>query len=170
MDHEKRGHKKAEGFRNVDMEKYGERQLDRTYNNWGSVENDWRRKKRKKPDAHQRKNGRNAINRKRKLQISTAPTKVKLWEPTYSQALPANSQMLNHNRIGAGVKINVSFKMILCIFHTCNSKHILVLVKCCTREILCAHRLYKIRGNIGQDPESQAGRPSQTAMVDGVSS
>ena len=37
-------------------------------------------------------------------------------------------------------------KMFLHIFHTCRSKYRWVLVKCCTKEILCAHRLLKIEG------------------------
>jgi len=35
------------------------------------------------------------------------------------------------------------------LFHTRRSKYRWVLVKCCTKEILWAHRLWKIRGNIG---------------------
>jgi len=40
-------------------------------------------------------------------------------------------------------------KMFLHIFHTHRYKYIWVLVKCCTKEILCAHRLLKIRVNSG---------------------
>ena len=40
-------------------------------------------------------------------------------------------------------------EMFLHIFHTHRFKCRWVLVKCCTKEILCAHRLWKIRGNIG---------------------
>ena len=39
--------------------------------------------------------------------------------------------------------------MFLHIFHTCRSKFRWVLVTFCTKEILYAHRLWRIRGNIG---------------------
>ena len=39
-------------------------------------------------------------------------------------------------------------KCFLHIFHTRRSKYRRVLVKCCTKEIVCAHRLWKIWGNI----------------------
>src|SRR6218665_805378 len=38
--------------------------------------------------------------------------------------------------------------MFLHVLHRCCSKYRRVLVKCCTKEIVCAHRLCKIRGNI----------------------
>jgi len=37
-------------------------------------------------------------------------------------------------------------KMFLHICHTLHSKHRWILVKCCTQEILCTHRLWKICG------------------------
>src|SRR6218665_1459747 len=43
-------------------------------------------------------------------------------------------------------------KMFLHIFHTRRSKYRRVLVKCCTKEILCTHRFCKIRENIAQWP------------------
>src|SRR6218665_194802 len=39
--------------------------------------------------------------------------------------------------------------MFLHTFHTCLCKYSQVLVKCCTKEIFCMHRLKRIRGNIG---------------------
>src|SRR6218665_2537606 len=39
-------------------------------------------------------------------------------------------------------------KMFLHIFHTCRSQYRRVLVKCCTNEILFAHRFFEIRGTI----------------------
>src|SRR6218665_186737 len=44
-------------------------------------------------------------------------------------------------------------KMILHIFLTLHYTYRLILVRCCTKEILCAQRLEKIRGNIGRDPQ-----------------
>src|SRR6218665_2731130 len=41
----------------------------------------------------------------------------------------------------------VTPKMLFAHFHTRHSKLRWVQVKCCTKEILCAHRLLKIRGN-----------------------
>jgi len=41
-----------------------------------------------------------------------------------------------------------SFKMFLHIFHTCRYKYRLVLVRCCTQEIVCAHRPWKIEGTL----------------------
>ena len=42
-------------------------------------------------------------------------------------------------------------KMFLHIFHTSHSILRCVQVKCCTIEILCAYRLWKIRGNIARE-------------------
>jgi len=43
----------------------------------------------------------------------------------------------------------ISFeKCFLHIFLTPHSKFRWVMIKCCTKEILCTHRLWKIRGNI----------------------
>ena len=51
-----------------------------------------------------------------------------------------------------GVHVNVPARTVLHIFHTRRSKYRWVLVKCCTKEILCEHRLWKINGNIGLVP------------------
>jgi len=53
-----------------------------------------------------------------------------------------------------GAQTNVPSKMGLHIFHTRRFKYRWVLVKCCTNEILCTHRLWKIRVNIGPRFES----------------
>jgi len=42
-------------------------------------------------------------------------------------------------------------RMCVHIFHTCRFKYRWGLVKCCRKEILCVHRLLKIRGNIGPE-------------------
>src|SRR6218665_2698575 len=42
------------------------------------------------------------------------------------------------------------FRKCFCtLFFTLHSTYRLIAVKCCTKEILCGHSLYKIRGNIG---------------------
>ena len=49
-----------------------------------------------------------------------------------------------------GAHINFSLKCFLHTFHTWHFKYRWVLVNCCTQDIFCAHRLYKIRGNIAR--------------------
>ena len=53
-------------------------------------------------------------------------------------------------------------KCFLLIFHTFHSKFRWVLEKCCTTEILCAHRLYKLEGTLLTRPET---KPFNIAVV-----
>ena len=53
-----------------------------------------------------------------------------------------------HTRKLGRAHINVPSGNVLHTFHTRRCKYRRVLIKCCTKEILCAQRLWKIRGNI----------------------
>ena len=51
-------------------------------------------------------------------------------------------------KLELGGHINFLQRIYLHIFHTCRSKYRRVRVKCCTKENLCAHRLWEIKENI----------------------
>jgi len=59
-----------------------------------------------------------------------------------------------------------SFQKCFCTYFIHVIPNTWVLVKCCTKEILCAHRLWKIRGNVVLDPRLQSTlKTSNTSIV-----